>query len=93
MLVNLMESFYSDRKPLNTLVTENLKRSLNDSACQLSLARLQALSDFAAYLADIESEEATQELLAIPGLLERVQQNRMTPKSQYVSWRDVRSDL
>jgi hypothetical protein len=40
---------------------------------QLSPDRLKVLANFAAYLADAESEAATQELLAIPGLLERVQ--------------------
>lgn len=39
------------------------------------MKRLQILADFAAYLANTESETATQELLAIPGLLERVKQN------------------
>ena len=46
-----------------------LQRQLNDSLKQLSPERLQVLADFAAYLANAESETATQELLAIPGLL------------------------
>ena len=46
-----------------------------------------------AYLANVESETATQELLAIPGLLERVKQNQTTPKTDYVNWRDIRSDV
>lgn len=50
-------------------VTE-LQRQLNDSLKQLSPERLQVLADFAAYLANAESEAATQELLTIPGLLE-----------------------
>jgi len=51
------------------------------------------LADFAAYLAYAESEAATQELLAIPGLLERVKQNQATPKTHYTSWRNIRSDV
>jgi hypothetical protein len=51
------------------------------------------LTDFAAYLANAESETATQELLAIPGLLERVKQNQATPKAQYTSWKTLRSDV
>ncbi|NJL55176.1 hypothetical protein HC928_08290 [bacterium] len=73
-------------------VTE-LQNQLNDLLKQLSPERLQVLTDFAAYLADAESETATQELLAIPGLLERVKQNQATPKVHYTSWRTLRSDV
>jgi hypothetical protein len=73
-------------------VTE-LQRQLNDALKQLSPERLQVLADFAAYLANAESEAATQELLAIPGLLERVKQNQSTPKTQYTTWRTLRSDV
>jgi hypothetical protein len=73
-------------------VTE-LQGQLNDSLKQLSPERLQVLADFAAYLANAESEAATQELLAIPGLLERVKQNQATPKTQYTTWRTLRSDV
>jgi hypothetical protein len=37
------------------------------------------MTGFAAYLADAESEAATQELLAISGLLSRVNQCEATP--------------
>jgi hypothetical protein len=73
-------------------VTE-LQRQLNESLKQLSPERLQVLADFAAYLANAESEAATQELLAIPGLLERVKQNQATSKAQYTNWRTLRSDV
>ncbi len=73
-------------------VTE-LQNQLNDLLKQLSPERLQVLTDFAAYLANTESETATQELLAIPGLLERVKQNQATPNAQYTSWRTLRSDV
>jgi hypothetical protein len=73
-------------------VTE-LQRQLNDSLKQLSPERLQVLTDFAAYLANAESEAATQELLAIPGLLEHVKQHQATPKAQYTNWRTLRSDV
>ncbi len=75
-----------------TSVTE-LQRQLNDSLKQLSPERLQVLADFAAYLANAESEAATQELLAIPGLLERIKQNQATPKTDYATWRTLRSDV
>ncbi len=73
-------------------VTE-LQRQLSESLQQLSPERLQVLADFAAYLANAESEAATQELLAIPGLLERVKQNQATPKTHYANWRSIRSDV
>jgi len=50
------------------------------------------MTGFAAYLADAESEAATQELLAIPDLLSRVKQYEATPKTDYKSWRELRSD-
>ncbi|WP_310488362.1 hypothetical protein [Chamaesiphon sp. VAR_69_metabat_338] len=73
-------------------VTE-LQQQLNRSLQQLSPERLKVVADFAAYLANTESEAATQDLLAIPGLLERIQQNQLTPKSQYTNWRNLRSDV
>ena len=73
-------------------VTE-LQNQLNDLLKQLSPGRLQVLTDFAGCLANAESETATQELLAIPGLLERVKQNQGTPKPHYISWRTLRSDV
>jgi hypothetical protein len=73
-------------------VTE-LHRQLNDLLQQLSPERLQVLADFAAYLANAEGEAATQELLVISGLLERVKQNQATPKTDYTNWRTLRSDV
>ncbi len=73
-------------------VTE-LQRQLNESLKQLSPERLQVIADFAAYLANAESEAATQELLAIPGLLERIKHNQATPKTDYTPWRAIRSDV
>ncbi len=45
----------------------------------------------AAYLANAESEAATQELMAIPGLLERVKHSSATSKTHYTNWRNLRS--
>ena len=44
-------------------------------------------------LANAEIEAATHELLAISGLLERVKQNQATPKTDYVNWKTIRSDV
>jgi hypothetical protein len=70
-----------------------LQSQLNDALQQLSPKRLQVVADFVAYLASVESEAATQELLAIPGLLARVQQNQATLKAQYSNWRTLRADI
>lgn len=70
-----------------------LQRQLDESLKQLSPERLQVVADFAAYLASAESEAATQELLAIPGLLERIKQSQATPKAQYFNWRTLRADV
>ena len=75
------------------LAVIELQRQLSESIERLSPERLHVLADFAAYLVNAESEAATQELLAIPGLLERVKQNRAIPKGDYTSWRDIRSDV
>jgi hypothetical protein len=85
--------FTDDRAVAVAISVPELQRQLNESLTQLSPERLQVLADFAAYLAHTESEAATQELLEIPGLIERVQQNQATPKTHYANWRDVRSDV
>ncbi|WP_295617005.1 hypothetical protein [Chamaesiphon sp. GL140_3_metabinner_50] len=77
---------------IETSVTE-LQRQLSESLDRLSPERLHVLADFAAYLVDIESEAATQELLAIPGLLERVKQSKSIPKAHSKNWREIRSDV
>jgi hypothetical protein len=66
---------------------------------ELAIAQLKTLPSIeqdaiaAIILAEIESEAATQELLAIPGLLERVNQNKLTPRNEYATWRSIRSDV
>jgi len=83
----------NDKYSADLISVTELHRQLNDLLKQLSPERLQVLADFAAYLANAESEAATQELLAISGLLERVKQNQATPKTDYTSWRNLRSDV
>lgn len=92
--MNTTDSFPTDDESSADLVSvTELQNQLHDLLKQLSPERLRVLADFAAYLADTESETATQELLAIPGLLERIKQNQATPKDQYTSWRTLRSDV
>lgn len=59
-------------------VTE-LQRQLNDSLKQLSPERLQVLADFAAYLANAESEAATQEPAKKMQILSKENANAIEP--------------
>lgn len=54
--------------------SQALQEQISDRLNQLSLNGLQTVLDFAAFLLDKESEEATQELLGIPGFTERFAQ-------------------
>ena len=83
----------SDQSSAVEISVTELECQLNESLKQLSPQKLQVLADFAAYLVNVESEAATQELLAIPGLLERIKQNQATPKTDYTNWRNIRSDV
>lgn len=92
--MNLTDNYPVEDKSLAVSVSATeLQQQINDLLKQLSPERLQVVADFAAYLANTESEAATQEILAIPGLLQRVKQNQATPKAQYTSWRNIRSDV
>ena len=81
-------SLIEHRSSVDTVI--ELQQQLNNSLQQLSLDRLKVLADFAAYLANAESEAATQELLAIPGLLERVKESQLIPKDNWTNWRTLR---
>ncbi|MBW4562424.1 MAG: hypothetical protein KME32_14990 [Mojavia pulchra JT2-VF2] len=91
--MNTDNSPIEDKPSADLVSVAELQRQLNELLKQLSPERLQVLTDFAAYLANAESEAATQELLAIPGLLERIKQNQATPKTDYTNWRSLRSDV
>jgi len=92
--MNTTDNFPMEEKSSADLVSvAELQCQLNESLKQLSPERLQVLADFAAYLANAESEAATQELLAIPGLLERIKHSSATPKTDYTNWRTLRSDV
>ena len=83
----------ADKLSVSTISVTEIQNQLSESIKQLSPERLKVVADFAAFLANAESEAATQELLSIMGLLDRIKQNQTTPKSQYVNWRTVRSDV
>ena len=83
----------ADKLSISTIAVTEIQNQLSESIKQLSPERLKVVADFVAFLTNAESEAATQELLSIVGLLSRIKQNQATPKSQYVNWRTVRSDV
>lgn len=74
--------------------TAEMRRQIKEYAEQLSPRSISAVYDFLAYLADKESEEATEELLAIPGFLEAVQKaEKEIAEGKFTEWRKIRSDV
>lgn len=82
-----------DQEALALEKSVGLQEQISEILKQLSLERLQTVADFAAFLLDKESEEATQEALAIPGFLEEIQKIQETSPKKLVNWRTVRSDV
>ncbi|MBF2046405.1 MAG: hypothetical protein EDM05_62855 [Leptolyngbya sp. IPPAS B-1204] len=61
---------------------------------QLSNERLNLVVDFLAYLADRESEAATQELLNIPGFIESFEKGKQQiAEGKVRNWRTIRTDV
>ena len=61
---------------------------------QLSSDRLQLVAEFLAYLADKESEEATQEILYIPEFVESFERGKKDiAEGRLANWRIIRSDV
>jgi hypothetical protein len=54
--------------------TEEIRSQIKNYADKLSDKNINTVYEFMAYLADKESEKATQELLEIPGLLTEIEQ-------------------
>lgn len=74
--------------------TAEMRHQIKEYAEQLSPRNIRAAYDFLAYLADKESEEATEELLAIPGFLEAVEKaEKEIAEGKFTEWRKVRSDV
>jgi hypothetical protein len=53
-----------------------VRQQINQYLDVLSSERLELVTDFLAYLADKESEDATQELLDIPGFIESFERGK-----------------
>jgi hypothetical protein len=57
-----------------------VRQQINQYLDVLSSERLQLVADFLAYLADKESEDATQELLDIPGFIESFERDELNSR-------------
>jgi hypothetical protein len=74
--------------------TTEIRHQINQYLDRLSSDRLQLVADFLAYLAEKESEEATQELLDIPGFIESFERGKKDiAEGRVANWRTIRSDV
>jgi hypothetical protein len=71
-----------------------IRQQIDQYLEQLSSDRLQLVAEFLAYLADKESEEATQELLNISGFIESFERGKKDiAEGRLANWRTIRSDV
>jgi hypothetical protein len=71
-----------------------VRQQINQYLDGLSSERLQLVADFLAYLVDKESEDATQELLDIPGFMESFERGKKDiTEGRVRNWRTIRSDV
>ncbi len=78
------------------MTTQEIRTKIKNYADQLSVKNVNVAYEFMAYLAEKESEEATQELLEIPGLLaeiEEAQKEIKEGKATLIEWRGLRNDV
>jgi hypothetical protein len=71
-----------------------VRQQINQYLDGLSSERLELVADFLAYLANKESEEATQELIDIPGFIESFDRGKKDiAEGRVKNWRTIRSDV
>lgn len=74
--------------------TSEIRQQIDQNLDRLSSERLDLVAEFIAYLADKESQDATQELLDIPGFLESFERGKKDiAAGRVVNWRSVRTDV
>ncbi len=66
------------------------RKALKEQVDKLSDERLRVAEDFLAYLGQIESAEATDELLAIPGLVDQVRAAKEEATSETTTLGDMK---
>jgi hypothetical protein len=65
--------------------TKEMRRQVKQYIEQLSPERLRVAADFLAYLAERENNEATQELLEIPGFVEAFEKAKQNVAARKVT--------
>jgi hypothetical protein len=74
--------------------TDQMRLQVKEYVDRLSPERLRVAADFLAYLAERESNEATEELLEIPGFLEAFDRGKQDVAAGRVTdWQKVRNDV
>jgi hypothetical protein len=76
------------------MTTEQLRQLAKESLESLPPEQLKVAAEFLRYLDERASDEATEELLKIPGLLEDLEEaERDFAEGKGVNWREVRRDV
>jgi hypothetical protein len=71
-----------------------IRQKINQNLDTLSSERLSLVAEFIAYLADKESQDATQELLDIPGFIESFERSKKDiTAGRVTNWRSIRTDV
>jgi hypothetical protein len=74
--------------------TAEIRQKINENLDRLSSERLDLVAEFIEYLADKESQDATQELLDIPGFIESFERAKKDiAAGRVINWRSVRTDV
>lgn len=77
-----------------TLKTADLRREARRRLTRLSPERLQVAADFLAYLEEREHNDATLELVRIPGFDRAMKKaEKEIDEGRTINWRRVRSDV
>jgi hypothetical protein len=76
------------------MTTPQLLQAAKDRLESLPPEQLKVAAEFLRYLEERASDEATEELLKIPGLLEDIAEaDRDFAEGRSVNWREVRRDV
>ncbi|MEB3232231.1 MAG: hypothetical protein VKJ64_14570 [Leptolyngbyaceae bacterium] len=74
--------------------TTAIRSQIQSYVEQLSAEKLTVVLDFLAYLVERESNEATAELLSMPGLLAELEQVESQLETDTLAdWRNIRHDV
>lgn len=76
------------------MTTLEIHHQIKEYIDRLSPERLKVAVDFLAYLVEQEHQEATEELLKIPGLLDSLEKAEAEiPTGSYQNWRNLDRDV